>query len=1539
MLPILYKRDETDFNHNGLGIMADCLSAVATEELNGKCELKVVYDLDGPLANAIDNELIIKAKMNDKQDDQLFRIYSFEKDQEESSITINAQHITYDLGNNFVERLEVTDMSRGGVMGAIQNNLAYPTRFELTGDGTTTSSTKLYRNNPLQMIAGVDGSVLDKWGGEILRDNFHLAMLSKRGTDDGVLVAYKKNLTGLHVKFDLSSVVTRIFPFKQDSDGNLITLSEKFVDSPHINDYSFIRIAPVDYSNDESVTDEASLRAASENYFTDGTHKDLPNVSLEVNFESLWNTEEYKDLAVLERVGMGDTVTVRNSEMGYDGQSEVISIEFDVIAEANLTVKTGDHQTKFTQSMSGVKDTVISAANDAREIAGRAILAANGKNHIYYSIDEPTGNLVEGDLWFEEIDGEIIRMHRYDGVQWQLVVSKDANDALNRANEAMQSANGKAQVWRQAEEPTSGMKENDIWFRENADGTITQFTYTNGAWTDPIDSGVKAAQDRANDAVARADAATEQAGSAIDTATDAVNTANQANTTAQAAQQAAGDAASLAQGAQSSAEDAMDDAQTALDQYANMQIGGRNLVRNSDVLDNKFGKVDGYNGTRTVIEDNEALSKKHVEFECTTAGKGFYLNLFPKTEDKIGKTYTWSFWAKCNVNKSGTVGHEAGGMTGINLTTEWQKYSRTWVYRDKTYSSITFYLNWNVGEILYIRDFKIEEGNKATSWTPAPEDTQVQIDTLGEEIGTKVSKTDFDVLSGTVDSQGTQISENSEKIELKANQTTVNTLTGRVDQAEAAIQENADEIVLRATKSTVDALTERVEANEAELSVQADQIAARITEADADGRYATQTSLEATSNSLSSRIVEVSDYAKSGNLYLRGTGLNRNANRVMILNDNRVYDINSRGLRLAVIRRSDLSVVEQINYDTYGNSAHRADLTNKLNSLDDSVIVTLTSYDAITWDDNLCDAVARCGGSGEATSKARTPYAFVGIPGIGKGAGIEVFTSDDADAPRAEISTKIINGTPQGINVGPFRGLENKYSSVTQTLTAIQTEVSAKVDTDTYNSKISQLADDINLRVSKNDVVNQINVSTESILIAGNKVHITGETTIDDASIGSAAIAALDAGKITTGTLAAERIGAGAITSDKLDVAELSAISANLGNVTTGTLTGVTLNMGSGNFIVDPSGNLTTNNTTMRSKFVNGHQVVIGFVGNESPFRIDGPDGEYVTMNSSSFQIWDEKGNNAVTIADNAGLRGIDVNNIYSGYYTRILGGNIYSSGNIRADEYMRVGSGPNYAFINNTLFSLINENGENVVSVVDNPGLRGFTTVSGDSFSTVSPGYITTNGQIDAGANINGGYAICSAGGYGNGFYIGHNPSDPVVSRVTAGHDVAGLGDKNNISIESWHGVSMTNLSDFGSVGRHGTAFSVDVRQGDMWIAGSGWANHWNTNSLKELKQDIAELQDGEALAAVNAVDIRAYRYKKEAEQGITKLSYGPIIGDGFNTPEQMLSADHQGTDDHSALYLNMAATQDLFKKYQDAITRIASLEYEVAQLKGAAE
>ena len=152
-------------------------------------------------------------------------------------------------------------------------------------------------------------------------------------------------------------------------------------------------------------------------------------------------------------------------------------------------------------------------------------------------------------------------------------------------------------------------------------------------------------------------------------------------------------------------------------------------------------------------------------------------------------------------------------------------------------------------------------------------------------------------------------------------------------------------------------------------------------------------------------------------MYAKGTGLNHSANRSVILGGTQIVNSGSRGLTLVVINRSNLSVVSNTNYDVYSSDTNCNALASALNALGSDKIVVLTSFDAISINGTLNTALQRCGGSNLTINNSRSPYVLIGIPTIGKDNGLVSVYGTGTSEPYAEISTVIINGIPQGINV------------------------------------------------------------------------------------------------------------------------------------------------------------------------------------------------------------------------------------------------------------------------------------------------------------------------------------------------------------------------------------------------------------------------------------------------------------------------------------------------------------------------------------------
>lgn len=157
--------------------------------------------------------------------------------------------------------------------------------------------------------------------------------------------------------------------------------------------------------------------------------------------------------------------------------------------------------------------------------------------------------------------------------------------------------------------------------------------------------------------------------------------------------------------------------------------------------------------------------------------------------------------------------------------------------------------------------------------------------------------------------------------------------------------------------------------------------------------------------------------SNQGRIYVRGTGLNHAANRMVKVNGNVIVNASGRGFALTVLNRNTLALVSHATYDTFANAANCNELASKMSALSSDNIVILTSYDAIDINATLCGQIKRCGGPEYSVSQYRMPFAFIGIPGIGKDNGLVSITGPNASDPYAEISTTVVDGVPQGMNV------------------------------------------------------------------------------------------------------------------------------------------------------------------------------------------------------------------------------------------------------------------------------------------------------------------------------------------------------------------------------------------------------------------------------------------------------------------------------------------------------------------------------------------
>lgn len=357
MIPVLYPPNVTDFSTFGIGVLTDTISCEVTEERNGVFECLLKYPVIGQHYGLITKECIIKAKPNDTAADQAFRIYRITKPLN-GIVTIYGQHISYDLAN--VPVLPFSTESRSPQL-ILSQLLAGDTRFTGRTDYSDAKAFSVTQPKSVRAcLGGTEGSMLSQWHGEFEWDNFTVMFHSRRGQKTGVVIEYGKNLTALEQDEDNSGVYTALLPYAvytpEGADTEtVVTLPEvtlPIVTSEIIRAKTLI----MDFSDQfDGVVTEEALRAKANSYIkANPLGATLPTVK--VTFEPLWKQPEYS--ALLERVNLCDTVTIRHSLLGVSVSATVIETVYDTLAERYKSISLGQSKSSMITTISEVQSTV-----------------------------------------------------------------------------------------------------------------------------------------------------------------------------------------------------------------------------------------------------------------------------------------------------------------------------------------------------------------------------------------------------------------------------------------------------------------------------------------------------------------------------------------------------------------------------------------------------------------------------------------------------------------------------------------------------------------------------------------------------------------------------------------------------------------------------------------------------------------------------------------------------------------------------------------------------------------------------------------------------------------------------------------------------------------------------------------------------------------------------------------------------------------------------------------------------------------------------
>lgn len=381
----IYKPENTGYEKNG-DMPLFPTTATVHAVLNGEWEVTLEHpiDEDGRWKYIIEDAVV---KMPSFNGDQLFRVKRKEKS--DDGITAEMQPIFMDAKDDcFLKDVRPTEKTGQQALDMMtEPNKKYSARSNITNISTAYYQTK----NLIEAISAEDeNSFINRWGGEVIYDNYTIVINDRAGDDYGYEVLYGKNIpeNGISEEIETRDIVTRIVP--KAYNGNMIEGDAPWIDSPEIEKYPTIRYGVMEFEDvkmredaqedDEedgiTVCDtqeqlEEALKKKCEEQFEAGVDK--PTVTLSVDIVMLEGTDLYKDFEDLTKVSLGDTVHCRHSKLNIVTDARVIELEWDCLEKRVDSVVVGEFQYNYIDDATSMMNRVESAIRPDGSVIGQQV--------------------------------------------------------------------------------------------------------------------------------------------------------------------------------------------------------------------------------------------------------------------------------------------------------------------------------------------------------------------------------------------------------------------------------------------------------------------------------------------------------------------------------------------------------------------------------------------------------------------------------------------------------------------------------------------------------------------------------------------------------------------------------------------------------------------------------------------------------------------------------------------------------------------------------------------------------------------------------------------------------------------------------------------------------------------------------------------------------------------------------------------------------------------------------------------------------------
>ena len=363
------------YDTQGLGALSDWLTATVSNKLNGAEIFQGTYPISGTNADLIIDGRIIQCYVDENRAKQRLRIYYAKTSVIGNTIEVKAEPIFNDIRksvlNKYDSGTEKITASQAWQNAKTLAKPVIPSQFSFSSLVDTLANVKIEKANFLEFFGGKEGSILDRFHGEFLKDNNTLRHEKRLGTDHKIKAIYTKNLTGLDLEIDVQSVLVGVYPFiSSSSEGeDEITLPEEVIFTDYADDYPAGYVSFVDFK--DKATDVATLREAAKDWLKTNIDKQKPQVSGSIELVPLRHQRGYEKFVDLEKVSMGDGVDVYHPQFKVNMSARIVEYTFNVLTNSYDKLVVGNVKTNFLENTENNVSNLINDAIDQLKNGGK----------------------------------------------------------------------------------------------------------------------------------------------------------------------------------------------------------------------------------------------------------------------------------------------------------------------------------------------------------------------------------------------------------------------------------------------------------------------------------------------------------------------------------------------------------------------------------------------------------------------------------------------------------------------------------------------------------------------------------------------------------------------------------------------------------------------------------------------------------------------------------------------------------------------------------------------------------------------------------------------------------------------------------------------------------------------------------------------------------------------------------------------------------------------------------------------------------------